>query len=100
MKNKFDLYDIVIVCSQRKDLEEINGCRGYISGMAQDEETGLWGYAVGIYDDKGYAWYAMEEELLPTGEKEDPRIDEPVDTVRVRVDPETGEGYLVDEEEE
>jgi hypothetical protein len=99
MKNKFDLYDIVIVCSQRKDLEEINGCRGYISAMSQSEETGLWRYAVGIYD-KECLWEVRESELLSTGEKEDPRINEPVDTIRVRVDPETGEGYLVDEEEE
>ena len=71
MKNKFDFYEIVKINSSRTSLKKINGSKGFISGMSQHEETGLWGYAVSIYNDEGYLWSVNENEIISTGKKEE-----------------------------
>ena len=96
MENKFDFYDVVTVHTSRKSHLEINGCKAAVLGMAQNEETGRWGYSVSIYEDDGYVWHVMEDELTGTGKKAKAEDFETDETVKVVVDPKTGEGSLED----
>jgi len=98
MKSKFDFYEIVKVNSSKNALREINNSEGVIRGKAQNEETGRWGYGVSIYKDNGLIWHIMEEDLQFTGRKADPKDFEAGETVKVQVDPKTGEGSLPDQE--
>jgi len=104
IKSKFDFYDIVKIVSNKKSLSEVNGKRGIITGKAQDEEDpSIFSYGVTILDDQGEVgdgWFIFEEDLQATGERTDRSKIYTGESIRVRVDPETGEGYLVDEEEE
>ena len=100
MKNKFNFYEIVKISSKRRALKEVNGCKGVICGMSQNEETGLWGYAVSVYGDEGYVWDMMENELIGTGKKESPHYFDSGVSVKIRVDPETGEGEIVGNDDE
>ncbi len=97
MKNKFDFYEIVKVNSTRLSLRKINGLEGVIRGMSQNEDTGQWGYAVDIFNDE-FGWDIMEYELIATGGKDDPARYKPVATVKVIVDPVTGEGRLKEDD--
>jgi|688.fasta_scaffold552452_2 hypothetical protein len=98
MKSKFDFYDVVKINSSRNILKKINGSEGVVLGKAQNEETGLWSYGVSVYKDNDLVWHVLEEDLLATGKKADPKNFEVVETIRVLVNPETGEGYLPDRE--
>ena len=96
MKNKYNFYDIVKVHSDKNSLREINNCEGAILGMSQNEETGCWGYGVSIYKDNGLCWSIKEEDLQPTGKKGKRSDFYTGESVRVRVDPKTGEGEIVE----
>jgi len=98
MKNKFDFYDIVKVNSDKLSLQEINGFEGVIRGMSQNEDTGEWGYAVSIYKDNGLLWDIMEADLIATGKKSKESDFMTGESVKVRVDPKTGEGEIVDDD--
>jgi len=67
--------------------------------MSQNEETGAWGYAVSMYSDEGFVWDIMEPDLVATGKKANPKDFETGESIRVRVDPETGEGTIIDDED-
>ena len=94
MKNEFDFYEIVRVNSKSSETKEINGLEGAVLGKAKNE-TGEWGYAVSIYR-LDECWDIMHSELESTGrmDKEENFYDGT--SVRVSVDPETGEGRIVD----
>ncbi len=98
MKNKFEYYEIVKVMSPKQDLQEINGEEGVIRGMSKSDETGEWGYAVCIYKDNGFVWDIMECDLIVTGKFATPSDHSIGQSVRIKVDPKTGEGELVDED--
>lgn len=98
MTNKFDFYDIVIVKSDKKDLQIINHSEGVILGMAKNEETGRWGYAVSVYKDNDLVWDIMEEDLESTGKKAYPDTFQSDEAVKIKVHPVTGEGEISDEE--
>ena len=96
MRNKFEFYDIVTVKSDKPTLKKINGCKGVIRGMAQNEETLKWGYGVLVYQEEE-VWHVMEEDLQSTGRKANPENYYTGQSIKVIVDPKTGEGKLADE---
>src|SRR3990167_1407905 len=99
MKNKFDFYEVVIIASTKPNLHKINGTKGVILGMAQNEKTGRWGYAISMYTDNGLCWHIMEEDLISTGEKAKKEDFYTGESVKIRVDLETGEGRLAEDDE-
>ena len=92
MEAKFTFYEIVRVISYTRP-----GSEGAVLGMAQNDD-GLWYYAIALYDDSNLVWNFREDELEPTGrhDRRESFYDEA--SIRVRVDPETGEGWIADEE--
>ena len=104
MKNKFNAYDVVKIMSQNPELVEINGKEGIVLGVPQiEEDYSIFTYSVYVLDPKGKmeeCWSVDEEDLQPTGKKMKEEDIYTGETVRVRVDPETGEGYLVEDEDE
>lgn len=97
-KNKFDFYEVVKVVSNKPNLQEINGKEGTIIGMSKNEQTGNWGYAVTIHESED-GWDILECDLRSTGKKRKREEFYTGETVKVRVDPETGESILVDDED-
>jgi len=98
MKNKFNFYEIVRIVSDKPKHAEINGATGVVAGMAQNEETGRWTYGVSIDKLDGLVRRMDEDSLVSigvVGKREDFYTGE---SIKVRVDPKTGEGYIVDDE--
>ncbi|ETX06705.1 Imm31 family immunity protein [Candidatus Entotheonella palauensis] len=94
MPAKFQFYEVVKVVSAKPELSEISGLTGVIMGMSENED-GHFGYAVSIFDvDEG--WCAMEEDLISMGTYMRREDFYDGSSVRVRVDPETGEGHIVE----
>lgn len=92
MKNKFDFYEVVVICENHDvDLAGLTGQRGAVLGMAQDDETGLWVYAVSL-DSTGDVWNVGENHLTATGEAKERSDFYSGDSIEVKVDRETGEG--------
>src|SRR3990167_297996 len=87
MKNKFDFEEIVIVSSDKPELSKINNTCVVISGMSQDDDKNLWGYAVSMFNDSGICWFITEEDLIATGRKSNRNEFDTLETIRVRVDP-------------
>ena len=87
MKNKFDYYDIVIINSNKKKLHKVNGRKGIIKGISQDENNpDIFAYAVDIIDNYGSVeegWFIFEADLKPTGKKVNSENYKPVDTIKV-----------------
>lgn len=98
MKNKFNYYEIVKVRSPKEELTEINGSKGVIRGMSQSDETGEWGYAVSIIKDDGILWDIMETDLVTTTEFASPKDHTTGESIKIKVDPKTGEGEIVDKD--
>jgi hypothetical protein len=90
VKPKYDFYEIVRVISPKK-----RGHEGAVLGRAQNE-NGKWGYAVALYSDDKLVWDFQEDELEPTGRKDRRESFYDGTTIRVQVDPDTGEGTIVD----
>ena len=86
--------------SNKSYLAEINGKLGVVRGKAENEEVpGLFSYAVRIMNSQGEfveVWDVFEEDLLPTGKKANKADFETGVTIQVSVDPETGEGKIID----
>ena len=98
MKNKFNFYEVVKVITNLDKLKEINGSLGVILGMSQNELTDEWIYGVSIDKDEGLVWSIKEKYLQSTGEKRSREDFYSGETIRVQVDPKTGEGNIVEEE--
>ena len=100
MKSKFDFYEIVRVSSKKEALKVINYKEGVIIGKSQDEEDPrIFYYAVDIINDSGEiedGWSIEEIDLKETGKKADPAKFAYVDSVKIVVDPDTGEGKVID----
>jgi len=92
--NKFDFYDIVKIV--RNENPELVGKLAIIRGISQDEETGQWIYCVRFYDNDELLFGVCEPDVISTDQKADPEMFKPVGTVKVQVDPESGEGKIVD----
>ena len=66
MKSRFNFYEIVMVKETVLTIKNgINGLKGAVLGMAEDED-GKWFYAVNIYG-KDEGWDLPEECLESTG---------------------------------
>jgi hypothetical protein len=89
VKPEYDFYEIVRVISPKK-----RGYEGAILGMSQND-LGKWGYAVFLYEENT-VWDFQEDELEPTGRKDRRESFYDGTTIRVQVDPDTGEGTIVD----
>ena len=100
MKNKFDYYEVVKISSKRPALKKINGCKGFISRISHNEETGSWSYAVSVYDDEGYLWSVKENELITTRKKVNPKDSDAGEIIKIRVNPKTGEGEVTEDDED
>ena len=97
MKNRFQFYEVVVVVDNKKEsLQALIGREGTILGMSQDEESEEWGYAVSI-ESTGETWDIAGRYLESTGKilKRSDFYSE--DSVKVKVEPNTGEGSLKDE---
>ncbi len=111
-ENKFKFYEVVKIQPQagsldlsgldlRKfDYQTLVGKKGVIMAMVQ-ADNGDWLYEVSldVMDEKA-SYTIREQDLISTGimkKREDFYTGE---SIRVRVDPKTGEGEIVDDEEE
>jgi hypothetical protein len=92
MKNKFEFFEVVKVNSEYKRDTRVVGLEGTVLGMAQNEQ-GLWGYAV-FLDKFDEAWDFMENHIDSTGRKDEPSKFYDGTSIKVKVDPKTGEGDL------
>ena len=88
----FQYYEVVKVVSENSTLREINGMTGAILGMAQND-NGEWSYGVQILE-TNENWDIRESDLVATGKlmKRGDFYDD--SSVKVVVDPETGEGNM------
>ncbi len=94
MKNLFNFYEVVkVIDNSDSKLESIFGLEGTILGMSQDEESGQWGYAVSI-SPINETWDIEEQFLERTGKTRKRSDFYSGETIRVKVDPKTGEGYI------
>lgn len=94
MSKKFDFYEVVtVIGTSHEQLSTILGEEGTVLGMSQDEESGMWGYAVSMTS-SGEVWDIDEEHLESTGQKKNRADFYTGDSVHVKVDPESGEGSL------
>ena len=96
MSNKFQFYEVVKVVSVNPKLSEIAGKFGAILGMAQNDD-GTWGYSVHVFNEED-GWDVMESDLEATGKIMRREDFYDGSSIRIRVDPETGEGSIVDDE--
>jgi hypothetical protein len=99
MKSLYDFYDIVQIISTDPKHRSMKGKFAVIRGKAQDEETNEWFYGVRIINSEGFIVSFDEKDLKSTGKKANPKDYESVGSIKVRVDPETGEGSIVEDDE-
>lgn len=101
MKGKYDFYDIVKIVSDKPKLQEINGKIGVITGVSTPEDSSRsYAYAVDILNSMGEpedGWFVHEEDLQTTGKKADRSTFEAIESIKVRVDPKTGESHIVED---
>lgn len=95
MASKFEFLEIVRVNPKSPGLESVAGSEGAVLGKSQDE-AGKWGYAVFIYG-LDETWDLQEIDLESMGRmaKHEDFCDGT--SIRVAVDPETGEGRIVEQ---
>jgi len=92
MKNQFEFYEVVVISeNDDADLRGLEGQRGAVLGMSQNDETKHWVYSVSL-DSTGNLWNVGEENLEATGEAKSRSDFYSGESVKVKVDPETGEG--------
>ena len=98
MKNKFQFYEVVRVinCDQIKN-KDLLGEEGTVLGMSQNEEDGHWVYAVSM-PSTGTNNCIREDSLESTGRMKQRSDFYSGDSIRVIVDPETGEGSIKEDE--
>lgn len=96
VKPQFRFYEIVRAKSDSalcREHSELAGLDGIILGISQGEHQCAYSVHFDQFDE---GWFLMEDELEPTGRMD--RRDRFYDGthIRVSVDPETGEGRVVD----
>ena len=95
---KFDFFEIVRCTRDLVDDDpegcDICGLTGAVLGMAENDDV-TWGYAVHIYE-KGFVYSLPEDALESTGRADRRENFYSGESVRVAVDPNTGEGKVVD----
>lgn len=92
--NKFDLYEVIkVLPNDNLELAQLMGERGTILGMAQNEESKEWSYSISL-ESSGEVWCVREVDMEATGEVRNHSDFYTGESVKVRVDPETGEGSM------
>ncbi len=93
MEPKFQYYEIVRVTKSAQP--EYVDKLGAVLGRARNDQQ-RWRYGISLY---GFDESVMfdEDELESTGKIEKRETFYSGDSIRVRVDPDTGEGYIIDE---
>lgn len=99
MENKFDYYEIVKIKSGNPELSDVNGLKGAVLGISESEDSKQIAYSVHIFKLKT-SWFIFEEDLKPTGMKANPEDFYTGESIKVRVDPKTGEGEIVEDDED
>ena len=94
MSSKFDFYEVVRVSSECVRYSHLSHQEGVVLAMAQDEQS-QWHYTVFI-NDSSMCWVLMEHELEPTGRSTCEESFYSEGSIRVKVDPITGEGSIDD----
>lgn len=94
MRSKFDFNEIVKIRSLDPKQRDINGKLGVIRGKAQNEITHEWSYGIVIYDSDGRVRRIHEKELEYTGQKADPKDSETKERIKVKINLNTGRGYI------
>ena len=98
MNPRFKFYEIVKVRESSFAVEnKINGLKGIILGMVEDE-NGNWFYSVQIYSENE-GWDLPEEHLESTGKFTTREEFYGDDSIIVKVNPETGEGEIIDKDD-
>ena len=107
-KNKFDFYEVVIIQPSEGildlsgldaaifDYQRLVGLQGVIMAMVQSD-SGKWLYEVFLKQD-GMTYTIEEKDLVATGEHMKRSEFYAGQTVRIAVNPNTGEGKIVDED--
>lgn len=85
--NRFDFYEVVTVVQD----PELDGEAGVILGMVFDPISSSWQYAVSV-ESKDSVWTFYECQLTTTGEFRRRADVYDGTSIRVHVDPETGDG--------
>ena len=89
---KFSFYEVVVIRSERPTLLEVNGLKGAVLGVSENEKNER-SYSIQIFD-LNESWSVRESELVSTGKmmaREDFYDGEKVSVI---VDERTGEGKL------
>lgn len=97
MEAKFKFYEIVKIKPDSTIQVKVHNEIGIVTGRAQ-EDDGSWSYAVSIPKDNGLCWSFEEDQLESTGKYTTRDKMYSGESIKVLVDPETGEGYLPEEE--
>ena len=97
MAAKFQFYEIVRVKHQGDHIKPVKGFEGAIMGMVEDHR-GWWAYSVHLYEYDS-STYFREDELESTGRMDNYETFYDGTHITVRVDPETLEGRIVDDQE-
>jgi len=99
MKSKFEFYEVVKVVSEKKELKKIKGKLGIITGKSQNEiNPSTFSYAVDILDENENVidgWCIYEEDLESTGRTIDSKKLFTGQSVKIKVNPQTEEGEIV-----
>lgn len=93
MEAKFDFYEIVRI---KKDIslpQKLYGKEGTVLGKVQDN-NGIWYYSVSMPIDENLCWDFKESQLEKTGKHQKRSDYYNGDSMKVKVDPETDEGYI------
>jgi hypothetical protein len=91
MDAKFDFYEVVSILASEETPQTLWGMEGVIVGRVQVDE-GVWEYAVQMSADNNNCWQLREDGLRSEGRKRRREDLYSGETIRVRVDPMTGEG--------
>lgn len=95
VNTQFDFYEVVIIDGASNDgLLEIDGHEGIVLGKAYDQAATSWTYAVSVIA-TGIVWSVAERCLRSTGKRVDRSQVYSGDVVRVEVDPNSGDGSIV-----
>ncbi|MBB71512.1 MAG: hypothetical protein CMF50_03860 [Legionellales bacterium] len=98
MTRELNFYEIVRVISDKDDCKAIKNKLFVVRGKVYDDEKHEWLYSASLLEKKGYGEIVSfsASELEATGKEADPNDFMTGESVRVQVDPETGEGKIID----
>lgn len=100
MTKQFSFFDIVIYKTNNPEFRSMDNKEVVIRGMAETA-NGQWEYGISLLSEMGEGEIvrAKEDELIHTGKMTSQDALYAGEIVKISVDPKTGEGSLVDEEE-